>query len=215
MPRRRYEDDEDDDTPRRRGGSGSKAPLFVGIGVAVTAVIVAVIVTVVIRRGGRAPEDEVVIEDGVRVVTERGREGIAGSKRYLPPADGRPYGMRTTKDDSKPDRTVLTEGWGMMVGRWERTDEFGRPFIADFRPDYTATVTVQFAEGIKTGEYALSCIDDKTAYRSSDMRFKRRYLVDLRIAGEQKKFVHFHCDIHTDGSLWMGPSSTFQYKRVR
>jgi hypothetical protein len=215
MPHRRYEDDDDDDTPRRRRGNGaSKAPLFVGVGVAVTVVIVAVIVTVVVRRGGRGLQNEEVTEDGVRVVTDRGI-GSDTVKQYLPPADGRPYGMRHDREGVRPDRKALTEGWGLMLGKWERKDEQGKVHVAEFRADHTATVTIRFADGLKTSEYELSCITDMSEFRPLPKTVRRKYDVTLRFPDQRDKVVHVQCDILADGTLATGSNETKPYTRVR
>jgi len=220
MPRRRSDDDYDDDdnTPRRRrrrDEGRSKAPLYVGVGVAVAAVLVAIIVVGVIRRGGRGIEREEVTEDGVRIVTQRNLDGSDTAKQYLPPADGRPYGMRQDQAGLRVDRTALTEGWAMMQGRWERKDEDGQRHVAEFRPDYTATVTLRLAEGLKTAEYTLRSVTDDTGLVPSIKTYKRKYTVELRPAGVKDETFSFMCGIRPDGSLWAGHNGLNEYHRVR
>ncbi|HYH66848.1 MAG TPA: hypothetical protein VD866_19295 [Urbifossiella sp.] len=217
MPRRRSDDEDFDDTPRRRRRAApkSKVPLYVGLGVAVAAVLVAVIVIVVVSRGGRGLEREEVTEDGVRIVTQRSPDGSVTAKQYLPPADGRPYGMRHDQVGLRVDRTALTEGWALMQGRWERKDEDGQRHVAEFRPDHTATVTLRFAEGLKTAEYTLRSVTDDTGLVPSIKTYKRHYTVDLRPAGKKDETISFMCGIRPDGSLWAGHSGLDEYKRVR
>lgn len=210
--------DDDDDSPRRskrRPPKPDRTWLIVG---ASLAGVVVVVVAVLLIANARSKQNvkEVTNEEGATVVTVKSPDGDATVSQIVGPADGRPYGIRFDENSIRPDTTVLPEAWKLLRGRWERTGPKGEQYVAEFRDDHSATVSIVYAEGLRTMEYKLKCVTDHTQFRDSGPDARRAYSLDLRHTDQSDLVTRFDCVILKDGTLATGDRGhRTPYRRVR